>query len=67
MEEDYPFIRKWGQLMGSRRSYVEDELQLARAEHAPANAIYRQGNSEWRTTDDVTNPKIRRALGLDEE
>ena len=57
MAEDYPWIRQWGRLMNSPRSYVDDEIAHARADLAPHNALFRQRDGTWRTTDDVTCTK----------
>jgi len=38
-KEDYRWIRTWGELMNSKRSYINDEIRRARASHAPENAI----------------------------
>ena len=61
----YPYIRAWGQLMGSDPSYILQQIALARAERAPANAVYRTIEGPWATTGDITRPDTRRDLGLD--
>lgn len=68
-ERDYPFIRAWCQMMGSLDYYVTFQVQLAREEGAPENAIYRADDlrgvlSHWETTDDVTRADTRRLLRL---
>ena len=63
--EDYDYIRKWGRHVGSQPWYIDAEVRLAQREHAPANATYKSHDGEWHTTDDVTNPETRIALGLD--
>lgn len=62
---NYEWIRKWGHFMGSNASYIQDQVDQAEREHAPQNAIYRNQEGGWRTTDDITNRLTRHALGLD--
>jgi hypothetical protein len=62
---DYPFIRAWGRLMGSYNYYIRDQVQQARDDHAPANAVYRREDGTWATTDDITPATTRIQLGLD--
>lgn len=38
---DYPYIRRWGELMGSNSYYIEEEIKRARADGAPQTAIYK--------------------------
>jgi hypothetical protein len=62
---DYPYIRSWGRIMGSFRYFVEDEIDRARVDGAPQNAIHRKDDGTWATTDDVRSDETRRRLGLD--
>ena len=62
---EYPFIRAWGQMMGSRDPYIRDQFARARAEGAPPTAIYRTQAGTWATTEDITRSTTRRELGLD--
>lgn len=52
---DYPYIRAWGRMMGSHSYYVDDQVEKARRNKAPQNAVYYNINS-WQTFDKVTNP-----------
>ena len=66
-EEDYPWIRKWGAVVGSRppgSRYLKEELERAREDGAPATAVYKKSDGVWVTTDDVTDPRTRHGLGL---
>jgi hypothetical protein len=36
----YPNIRTWGHLMGSRPYYVADQIERARSDRAPQDAVY---------------------------
>jgi hypothetical protein len=38
MAKDYPYIRANGKRWGSSANYIEDEVKLARADKAPADA-----------------------------
>ena len=39
---DYPWIRAWGQLLGSKDWYIQDQIARARQTNAPANATHEQ-------------------------
>ncbi|HET7713883.1 MAG TPA: hypothetical protein VFK94_06610 [Patescibacteria group bacterium] len=62
--EDYKWIRAWGRLLGSRAYYIIDQVEQARKDHAPENAIYRKDDGTWATTDDITSEVTRYNLGL---
>lgn len=69
MEDDYPYIRKWGAYVGSMPYYIAEQINRARETNAPPNAVYEvyDGNGptgQWRTTDDITSPAALCALGL---
>jgi hypothetical protein len=51
--------------MGSYDYYVRDQVQQAREDNAPANALYRRENGTWATTDDITSATTRVQLGLE--
>lgn len=59
----YPYIRAWGEWIGSYDYYIRDQQALAEREAAPATAIYK-GEDGWKTVEDVQNPDLR--LQLDE-
>ncbi len=68
--QDYPYIRAWGWMMGSDRYYIEQEIETARADKAPEDAIYwrfeneteRTGAHVWHRFADVTNPSTTHAI-----
>ena len=62
---DYPFVRAWGRLMGSHQYYIDDQVELARQEQAPANATHRRDDGTWATTDEIVRAHTRQQLGLD--
>ncbi len=61
--EDYPYIRKSGQHLGSHQSYIDMMVQQARDEGAPPNAIHKR-DDKWVTTDDITDDQARMRYGL---
>ena len=63
-DTDYPYIRAWGRLVGTATQYIHDRVVQARDERAPANAVYRNLDGQWLTTDDVLLPETRAVLGL---
>ncbi|EWM19623.1 hypothetical protein [Kutzneria sp. 744] len=62
---DYPYVRAWGDLMGSYSYFINDQVMRARADGAPANATHRRHDGTWATTDDILRSDTRRQLGLD--
>ena len=62
---DYPYIRAWGRMLGSDSYYIDRQVAQARTDGAPPNAVYRNANGQWQTTDDVVLADSRIALGLD--
>lgn len=62
---DYPFIRAWGRIMGSHQHYIDNQVELARQEHAPPNATYRREDGTWATIDEIVRTDTRRQLGLE--
>ena len=64
-DRGYPYIVKWGFLMGSREYYVQEQCDKAASDHAPANATSQNSDGTWSTTDDVGNGPSRVTLGLD--
>lgn len=57
----YPYIRAWGEWMGSYDYYIVQQTELAQRENAPATAIYK-GEEGWKTVEDVQNPSLRLQL-----
>lgn len=56
---DYIFIRAWGHYMGSMAYYIRDQLDIAREDKAPFNAIYKDDDGFWRTIEDIKDPLVR--------
>jgi hypothetical protein len=63
-QDDYPYIRVWGRLLGYPESRIRDQVELARRDGAPADAVHRNEDGTWTTTGDVTAPHTRWQLGL---
>jgi hypothetical protein len=64
--KQYPYIVKWGELMASYPYYIIDQVRAARSDAAPTNAVSRNQDGTWFTTDEVRNPASRKFLGLPE-
>lgn len=61
----YPFIIKWHLRQGSLVTYINLLVQEAEKDKAPANSIfYSTYEKRWMTTDDISNPEIRKAWNL---
>jgi hypothetical protein len=60
---DYPFVRAWGVVMGSGSAYIERQVEKARRDKAPPDAIYerteRGEKLGWATYRQVTSPDTR--------
>ena len=57
--EDYKWIKRWGQMMGSFATYIRDEQDRASRDRAPINAIYRGREGKWSVIEEVTNQLTR--------
>jgi hypothetical protein len=53
---DYIYIRAWGRFMHSLPYYVRDEIERAREDKAPGNAIYKREDGTWATIDQIAEP-----------
>jgi hypothetical protein len=58
---DYPYIRAYGKILGSRRVFVDAEVEWARQEHAPQTAVCKKEGA-WITFDQVQRPDTRLQL-----
>jgi hypothetical protein len=59
---EYRHIRAWGRMMGSRDYYIQDQIEQARKDKAPQDAIYRTSEGRWRVFSDVTRPDTRSTI-----
>ncbi len=64
-EQEYKWIRKWGEMFSYPAYYTENALMVARRDGAPQNAIYKDDRGSWVTTDDISSLTMRKNLGLD--
>lgn len=70
LEDDYPYIRGWGKMNGSMQHYIDRQIEQARVDNAPQNAVYKRSEyssskpNEWITLDDVSNPEAFIRMGL---
>lgn len=55
----YPFIERWGSMMGSFPYYITDQIAQARHDKAPPTAIYKTAGGKWRTIEEVTSDGTR--------
>jgi hypothetical protein len=54
---DYACIRAWDRMMGSYGYYTERQIERAREDKAPADAIYfSEARKEWSRLSNVTSP-----------
>lgn len=59
-EDEYPYIRAWGKMMGSFTQFIDDRVEMARAEHAPQTAIFKDVRTlKWHIAEDVQGDTIQ--------
>lgn len=66
---DYPYVVKWGNMMGSSPEYIKGQVALAWVDNAPKNAVYKTSEYDyrgerWITLDEVTNAEAFIKMGL---
>jgi len=58
MAKDYKYIRAWGRMLGSYPEYIERQVERARDDKAPEDAIYEGSGvnrGQWRCFSDIEN------------
>lgn len=60
---DYPYIRAWGEYLGSLPSNINLLVEEAQEDGAPHDA-YTKLDGQWLTVDELAHPQARKALGL---
>lgn len=60
---DYYHLRAWCQMMGSDVAYTRRQIEAARADGAPRDAIYKREDGTWAAFSDVTAPETRVKIG----
>ena len=63
MPLEYPYIWAWGRLLGSFKPYIKGQVANAKADNAPADAIYwDEGQRRWHRwsemSDDNDNKRV---------
>ena len=58
---DYKYIRAWGHMMGSKDYYIQDQIEQARKDKAPQDAIYWDG-LRWHVLADVMRQDTRMTI-----
>ena len=68
---DYPYIRAWGEILGSSSDYIRQQTERARRDRAPYTATYYTTSTDnrtfdssapthhWQTFTDIANPHVR--------
>lgn len=59
---DYLAIRLWGQKLGSYGYYIEDQVNQARKDNAPQDAIYKRDNGTWARLSDIKDLDKRKDM-----
>jgi hypothetical protein len=63
---DYPYVRVWGTMMGAFDWAIEEEVQKALKQEAPANAIWSDLlGGAWSTTEDLLAPMLREKFRIE--
>lgn len=58
----YTFIKAWGRMLGSSDHYINNEREQAEMDGAPTNAIYRDSDGNWHTTDNIESIETLKRL-----
>lgn len=59
---DYPYIRAWGQLLGSYEYFIEAQIERAQEDNAPDDAVYVDQEGRWHRFAHVTNEETRQQI-----
>lgn len=62
MAKDYPYIWAWGKSIGSFDYYIQGQIELAEADNAPQNAIFKRSDDTWATVDEIVNDELRNEI-----
>lgn len=60
-QQDYPFIRAYGQAKNLSQSEIDRQVQMAQEEGVSSQAVWKQGNS-WQTFDTITDETLKKQL-----
>jgi hypothetical protein len=59
---EYKGIRAWGEMLHSYEYYIRIQIEEARADKAPEDAVFKRQDGTWATYKDITNEETRAAL-----
>jgi len=60
---DYQHLRAWGSMMHSNSYYLKCQVEAARRDNAPQDAIYyHDGEQRWVTFAEVTDAATRKVI-----
>ena len=59
--EKYPYIRAWGQYLGSHSYYIEAQKEEAEKDNAPGTAFFKRSNGTWGVAEDL-DPEVRKVV-----
>jgi hypothetical protein len=57
--DDYPYLRAWDRMMMSSSYWRRENLERARHENAPHDAIYKSHEGRWCTYQEIQNPSTK--------
>ena len=60
--EEYKAIAAWGKHLRSFQYYIANEQRKAAEDDAPVNAIYKDMDGSWKTTDVITAPGLKEKI-----
>ena len=59
---DYKHLRAWCNMIGSFPYYTERQVDQARRDKAPADAVYTDATGQWIVYSEVTDPSTRATM-----
>ena len=59
MTQDYLYLRAWDNMMGSNPSWCQLNLERARKEKAPHDAIFKDSKGNWQTFKTIERPDTK--------
>lgn len=59
--ERYPYIRVWGERLGSYPYYIEAQKEEAAKDNAPGTAVYKNAQGRWVLVENLSE-ELRRQL-----
>jgi hypothetical protein len=60
--KNYLAIRLWGENMGSYGYYISTQIEQAREDDAPDDAIYKGRDGVWKRLSEIENTDLRDTL-----